>query len=292
MISEEKDPKGVFRAAVLSGEAEYFDDRRLESLMPPKPADSNKGTYGRAVLFAGSALYPGAALLSAKACLAGGCGLLSVYSDEAARPYFAPLPEAIFRTRYDIFDAAAAIRSADAVLAGPGWGEGDYGTLLRFALSEAKTLLLDADALNFTAKRRELLPLLNARTVLSPHPGEMARLTGLGIGEITADPVRVCSAYAREWGCTVLLKGTCTAVSDGERTAVTAAGNCGLAKGGSGDVLSGLITAMLARGKQPFEAAVAGALLLGTGADRAYRALGERMLRASGVTDAIMQGIL
>lgn len=286
-IPRDKDPEGIFQAALSEGVPLLTEDWAARE-MPPKPASSNKGTFGRAVLFAGSALYPGAALLAAKACLAGGCGLLTVYSAEEARVYLARLPEAIFRTGYSLEDASGAIRGADAVLAGPGWGEGEYGDLLREALLHAKALLIDADGLNFISRRPEMKQYLSPRAVLTPHPGEMARLTGESIPEITADPVGTARRYASLWNCTVLLKGACTVIASPEKTAVTAAGSCALAKGGSGDVLSGLITAMLCRGKAPFEAACLGSLLLGMGADGACRLIAERMMRAEDITEYLL----
>lgn len=290
-IPTEKDPHGVFNAHLDSG-AVLYTDTDLGTLMPPKPADSNKGTYGRSAVFAGNRLYPGAALLAAKGCLAGGTGLLSVYSDEAARLYFASLPEAIFRAGYTFNDAKTAIDGSDAVLLGPGRGDDVSIELLEYAFQNAKTLVLDADGLNFLARNRGLFPLLGEKCVLTPHPGEMARLTGLTIADITADPVKIAETYAKEWGCTVLLKGTCTVIASPHETGVTASGNCGLAKGGSGDVLAGLITAMLARKLTPHLAAVTGSLLLGAGADAAYKALGERLLRAGNVAEAIENNLI
>lgn len=297
MICKEKDPSGYLNAMLLQPPAGIPVPRLLEEAwlgmhMPASPADSNKGTFGRAVLLAGSDLYPGAALLCARACLAGGCGVLTVYTSEAARPYFTALPEAIFRALPRQSVSEAELASADAVGMGPGWGSAPDGSVAAAALRSAKRLLIDADGLNLLSQRPDLLDCVSERCVMTPHPGEMSRLTGQPIHEICADPVRTAFRFACEHGCTLLLKGTCTVIASPERIAITAAGNNGLAKGGSGDVLSGLITAMLCRGKTPFEAACLGSLLLGVSAQKAFEALNTRLLRASDITDAIMKGII
>lgn len=296
MISEEKDRSGYFRAKLAVPSEKYprpilLEEEWLRTNMPLSPSDSNKGTFGRAILLAGSNLYPGAALLAAKGCLAGGCGILTVYSAEAARSYFANLPEVIFR----IMDGSSSpdtFASADAVGMGPGWGDSTNASAAFNVLKTAKKILIDADGLNLLSKNAELKAMLSERAVVTPHPGEMSRLTGIPIKEITADPIRVAYAFAQEHGCTVLLKGTCTVIADPDKIRITASGNNGLAKGGSGDVLSGLITAMMCRGKEPFEAACLGSLLLGTGAQKAFEILRERLLRASDISDAIIKEIL
>ena len=297
LISKEKDPSGYF-GKLLSCASEglppvtLLGEEWLETHMPVSPEDSNKGTFGKALLLAGSRLYPGAALLAAKACLAGGCGVLTVYSDEAARAYFTQLPEAIFRTAEKDTLPETIISGSDAVGMGPGWGSTPDENAARTALLSAGKLLIDADGLNLLSRQPELKKLLSQRCVLTPHPGEMSRLTGVETSEIVRDPARFAYRFACEWGCTVLLKGTCTVVAEPGAIVITAGGNNGLAKGGSGDVLSGLITAMLCRGKEPFEAACLGSLLLGAGAQKAYTLLKTRLLRASDITDAIMKGII
>ena len=296
MISEEKDPSGYFAKSILEPSCDIpapvlLDINWMKANMPASPADSNKGTFGKALLLAGSDLYPGAAFLAAKACLAGGCGILTVISAEEARACFASLPEAIFRTG-KAFLTEDIIRSADAVGIGPGWGSSPDMQAAEMALMYAKKLLIDADALNLLSRRNELKSLLSERCVITPHPGEMSRLTGMPVSKIVQDPVGVAYRFACERNCTVLLKGTCTVIAGRDAIAITAEGNNGLAKGGSGDVLSGLITAMLCRGKDPFEAACLGSLLLGAGAEQAFDSLRTRLLRASDITDAIMKGIL
>ena len=129
--------------------------------------------------------------------------------------------------------------------------------------------------------------MLHEKVILTPHPGEMSRLTGLSAEQVLKDPVSMAMEYARRWGCTVLLKGAVTVVSDGRRTRLVAEGNAGLGKGGSGDVLTGIVTGLLAQGVEPLWAACLGSYLLGTSAEKAFELLKERMLRATDVIEAL-----
>ena len=297
MISEGKDPEGYFNRLLSQAPADLptpvlLGEDWLKENMPASPEASNKGTFGRAILFVGSDMYPGAALLAAKACLAGGCGILTVYSSEGVRPYFTGLPEAIFRIALSESSNEMLIGSADAVGIGCGWGSSPDKKIAERVMQSARKLLIDADGLNLLSRDAELFKMITNKCVLTPHPGEMSRLTGMKTEEIIADPARAAYSFAAEHNCTILLKGTCTVIAAPKKLVITAVGNNGLAKGGSGDALSGLITAMLCRGKPPFEAACIGSLLLGIGAQKAYEVLNTRLLRASNVTDAIMKGIL
>lgn len=268
----------------------FMDEDDAAALLPKRPFDSHKGMNGRALLCVGSNAYPGAALLCAKAALRGGTGLLTVCTPDPVRPYFAVLPEAITRpTGTDDWDDAAArtaigaLSGKQAIGIGCGCGTGDITPLIEAALRSGTKLVLDADALNQLAEKRELFSLLHENVVLTPHVGEMARLLDTTIEKIQSDPLKAVSAFP----CAVLLKGATTLVHANGKTAFLTFGNPGLAKGGSGDVLTGLITAMLAQGLSPFDAARCGAYLLGTSADKAMRLLGERALLAGDVIDMV-----
>ena len=269
----------------------FFDDEGdIAALLPPRPFDSHKGKNGHALLCVGSKTYPGAALLSSRAALRGGAGLLSVCTPDPVRPFFAALPEAItIPTGTDDWcEAAASIAAAtmngkQAIGIGCGAGKGDLLPVIEAALKTDTKLVLDADALNQMATDRTILGLLHKNVVLTPHVGEMARLLGVTVEDVLHDPL----GAVRTFPCTTLLKGATTLVHADGKTAFTAFGNPGLAKGGSGDVLTGLITALLAQGLKPFDAARAGAYILGTSADRAMKLLGERALLASDVIDMV-----
>ncbi len=263
----------------------------VQALLPPRPFDSHKGANGHALLCVGSPKYIGAALLSSRAALRSGCGLLTVVTPNPVRGAFSTLPEAITvptgSADWDACACEAAIAALDnktAIGVGCGVGDGTIAPLLKAALSTKRPLVLDADALNQLAKSPALLGLLHENVVLTPHVGEMARLLGCSIAQVQADPLSAASSFP----CTVLLKGATTLVHERHRTAFCVGGNAGLAKGGSGDVLTGIITALLAQGLTPFDAARVGAHLLGVRADRAMNLLGERMLLASDLLDVVL----
>lgn len=268
----------------------FQDEADIAALLPKRPFDSHKGMNGHALLCVGSKTYPGAALLSAKAALRGGAGLLTVCTPDPVRPFFAALPEAITVPTGTgdwcaeaLFKVVSVMENKQAIGIGCGAGKGDLTPILRATLQSGTKLVLDADALNQMAAHRELIALLNENVVITPHAGEMARLLGASVADVLSDPL----GAARTFPCTTLLKGATTLVHANGRTAFLTFGNPGLSKGGSGDVLTGLITAMLAQGLQPFDAARTGAYLLGTSADRAMKLLGERALLASDVIDMV-----
>lgn len=269
-----------------------FDEAEAKRLLPPRERDSHKGKNGKALLCAGSQAYTGAALLAGKAALSAGCGILTLACPDALRPQFSALPEAITLPVGDgwekgCFKALAAFAGKDAIAIGPGMGKEDFSPLLQGAMESGLPLVLDADGLNVLAEHKELMKYLSFRTVLTPHPGEMARLTGESMEALLLDPPGKAAFYAKAWGCTVLLKGTATVISDGERTVLTARGNSGLAKGGSGDALTGVILGLMAQGLGPFDCACLGSYLLGVSAEKAFSLLQERMLRASDVIEAL-----
>ncbi|MBR4905677.1 MAG: NAD(P)H-hydrate dehydratase [Clostridia bacterium] len=268
----------------------FEDEADIAALLPPRPFDSHKGKNGHALLCVGSATYPGAALLSSRAALRGGAGLLTVCTPDPVRPFFAALPEAItVPTGTDDWCEAAA-KAAKAAMAGKqaigigcGAGKGDILPVIEAALKTGVKLVLDADALNQMARDRTFLDLLHKNVVLTPHAGEMARLLHTTVEDVLNDPLGAVKAFP----CTTLLKGATTLVHADGKTAFLTFGNPGLSKGGSGDVLTGLITALLAQGLEPFDAARAGTYLLGTSANRAMKLLGERALLASDVIDMV-----
>jgi hydroxyethylthiazole kinase-like uncharacterized protein yjeF len=272
-----------------------YEEADIAALLPPREQNSHKGTHGRALLCGGSAPYAGAALLSAKSALRAGCGLLHVAVPRGIRPLFAAFPDAICHpagqndewTDAAAQDAAALLLSVDVAAIGPGMGKGEgIPDLLRAALLSGKSLVIDADGLNALCAHRELFALLHKNVILTPHPAEMARLTGGDVKTIADSPIEAARAASQQWGCTVLLKGATSVIAQGERLCLNTTGNTGLAKGGSGDVLTGILLALLAQKIPPFEAACAGAYLLGATADQAYALLGTRMLTPSDVIKA------
>lgn len=265
--------------------------------IPRRARDSHKGTFGTVLAVAGSAYYRGAALLAAEGALRTGAGIVTLASVEPV------LAAAVARTPECclcpcIAGAEGGIspesipriqrQKATVLLLGPGLG-GAAQSAARAAETRAlvQTLLpafagsavLDADGLNAAAQllaAGEAFPHPAGELIVTPHPGEMARLTGLSAAQINADREETARTYAQKWNAVVVLKGgrTVVAAPDG-RACVNPTGNPGLARGGSGDVLSGMTAALLACGLPAFEAAACAVYLHGAAADRAAAVLGE-----------------
>jgi len=250
----------------------------IRSMFRPRPTDAHKGTMGHALLVAGSKGMAGAALLSARACLRSGVGKLSVLTPDCNRPILQlGVPEAIVAT-----EATVHPTNYDAVAVGPGLGQSpEAAELLHSLLSEARQpLVLDADALNLLAIHPEWWPLVPAESILTPHPGEVARLTGPWTDR--SQCICHCQQLATERHLTVVCKGgpTVVCLSDGQLT-TNETGNPGMATAGAGDVLTGIIVALLARGYAPREAARMGVWLHGAAGDSAAQLLGQESLVAS-----------
>jgi NAD(P)H-hydrate epimerase len=187
---------------------------------------------------------------------------------------------------------AEATRGATALVAGPGLQRGpETGRLLRDWLSAAgRPAVLDADALNALDPEPDWLGRLGAPVVLTPHPGEMARLCGIAIGEVLADRIGLAQEKAAAWGVVLVLKGARTVVAaPGQPAALIPTGNAGMATGGTGDVLAGLCGALLAGGLPPFDAARVAAWVHGAAGDLVAARVGQRGLLASDLGEAIGQ---
>ncbi len=273
-----------------------LEEADIGRLLPPRPQNSHKGQNGRALLIAGSKNYAGAALLAANAALRGGCGLLHAAVPKGIHPMFARCPGTICHPVGDgeewsvgaAKEAAALIEKAEVLAIGPGLGGGEgIALLLKELLLSQKPLLIDADGLNTLSKNRTLFSLLHPNVILTPHPAEMARLIRGNVEDVLHAPLATAKKAAADWNCTVLLKGATTVISSSGRVCLNTTGNSGLAKGGSGDVLTGIMLALLAQGIAVYDAACAGAYLLGGTAEKAYDLLRTRMLLATDVIDAL-----
>lgn len=264
----------------------------VRSMVGVRKKDCHKGKNGRGLILAGDTGMAGAALMCACGALRGGIGLLKVLCTDAVLSGFYRLPEAMALSCGESWNQCDGgrlnelISWADCICIGPGMGT-ECESAVDQVLRSGRPAVVDADGLNALA-RAGIYDLLHERVVLTPHPGEMARLTGRSVSEILADPAAIACQYAEKWGCTVLLKGSEShiAAHDG-RIARNVSGNPGLAKGGSGDVLSGIILALMGQGLTPYDSACAGAYILGAAADRAMDILRERMLMSRDVVDAV-----
>ena len=273
----------------------------IKALLPPRPAVSHKYTFGRVVAVCGSEGMCGAAYLCAKAAYRTGCGLVEIVTSEQNRiPLQSSLPEAIV-TCYDSQEPdkaviRAAVRRADTVVVGCGLGTSltsikVLDTVLRAANSP---LVIDADALNIIAADAAFWDTLKVPTVITPHMGEMSRLTGMDVDTLLEDIPKAAQEFAVKHGIICLLKHHKTAISDGESIYINNFGNSGMATGGSGDVLAGIIAALLAQQKSADElcrTAALGALIHSLAGDRAAENLGEYSVMASDIIEEI-SGVL
>lgn len=283
--------------------AAYVPEARdIRSMLPKRPADGHKGVFGHLLLACGSTGMGGAGALAALSALRSGTGLVTVAAPSGLMPsYETGVMEAIGlalqQTDGGGIDESAidrfmtAVDGKTAVLIGPGLGQApSTGRFVRRVVAELeKPLLIDADGLNLIKDDPGLLKHRKAPTIITPHPGEMARLTGKTSTQIQSDRLNEALSLAHETGAIVVLKGagTITASPDG-RAFINPTGNHGLASGGTGDVLAGLIGGLLAQGASPENAAIAGVYIHGLAADIYSQKHGDpRSLIASDIVAAL-----
>ena len=279
---------------------------RIASVLPARALDSHKGTYGHALVVAGSRQYVGAAWLASQASVRTGSGLTTLASPEGVYPIAAsmgaeaihlPLPEdgdgRIHPSASDVIFGSE--RRFTAILAGcgMGWSAGTTEFLRRLLFAGRAELsglpvLVDADGLNNLSAIKDWHTRTQSPLVLTPHPGEMSTLTGLPVGRIQADRIGTARECAERWGATIVLKGAYTVIaSPGEPTQIAPFANPGLATGGTGDVLSGVIVSLLAQGLSPPDAAMAGVYLHASAAEIVTSRIGPAGLAASDLLDAL-----
>jgi NAD(P)H-hydrate epimerase len=262
--------------------------------LPVRPVDGHKGTFGRVLIIAGSRGMSGAACLAGQAALRGGAGLVFLAVPEGVLPIVAgyepsyltvPLAEDFEGRINGDFKALLEkhVEAADVIASGPGLGQSeDLSSLVGWLYTSVpKYLVLDADALNLLAKKPELLdekPQTETGSVpriLTPHPGEFSRLTGKPMEEIARNREALAVEFAAKHEVILVLKGRHTLITDGEKLAKNTSGNSGLATGGTGDVLTGLIAALLGQGMSAFDAAHLGVYMHGIAAELAAHDLSE-----------------
>lgn len=269
--------------------------KKITAMLPARPTDSHKGTFGTALLVAGSMDYTGAAILAGQAAVRAGTGLVTLAIPEPIHPIVASrVAEATYiplHHQHGLIASNAAslvqekLDRATALLVGPGLGNADStARFLKDLLGTSNSLpplVLDADALNILAKETEWWQLLPSESILTPHPGEIARLMDSTTREVQANRLSIATEMATKWGQVVLLKGAHTIISEPQgRTVIMPFANPALAKAGSGDVLAGTIVGLRAQGMGPFEAAAAGAYLHGLAGEFARGDLGATVVTA------------
>ncbi|MBV6396402.1 MAG: Bifunctional NAD(P)H-hydrate repair enzyme Nnr [Anaerolineales bacterium] len=264
------------------------DPNWIASLLPPRPPDSHKGTFGTALIAAGSIPYTGAPYLSAKAAYRIGAGLVTLAIPAPLHPALAgQLPEATwiplphengFIERAAAIPLAQNLARATALLIGPGLGtkETTKDFLAKLLQTKLPPLIIDADGLNLLAQIPDWHKQLPLDTILTPHPGEMSTLTGLPKDKIQNDRETIALKYAQAWNCILVLKGafTVTASPDGN-IALNPFASAALARAGTGDVLAGIIVGLRAQGMRAFPSAAAGAWIHARAALSALQQIGS-----------------
>lgn len=300
-----------------------YDYSDISDMLPLRKPDGNKGTFGKALVIAGSRLYGGAAVLSSRAAARIGAGLVRTLTHISNRTAVITGNMECIVDTYDTDEECGdfvkntetlvdkCICWADVVCIGPGLSMEESAVKLVRRVSAKKNIkkLYDADALNIIAKYKIELDgsnddvdyeaggnsgnasykddMSDKNVVVTPHIGEMSRLTGLDIAVIKNNPIDTARTYSREHNCVCVLKDARTIVSDGERVYINMSGNDGMATGGSGDVLSGIITGLMAQGLTTFEASALGVYIHGCAGDEAALSNGKYSMVAGDIIDNI-----
>lgn len=260
-----------------------LNHEQVLAMLPDRDENAHKGDFGKILLLCGSLGYTGAAALSAMGALRSGAGLVylgvpeSIYAIEAVKltePIVFPLPqEQGMLSTAALPEILKRLERANAVLVGPGLGQSE-GTLAvtRTVLENARCpVVVDADGINVLSRHMDILRERHAPTVLTPHAGEFARMGG----KTGQDRLAAARDFAKEFGCILLLKGHNTVITDGDKCYVNHTGNPGMAVGGSGDVLAGILVSLLGQGLEPLTAAACSAWLHGAAGDLCAERIGQ-----------------
>ncbi len=287
----------------MSRELEYLDKKSMKTWLPLRPADGHKGTFGKVYAIGGSVGLTGAPVFAAKAAARTGSGLVFLGVPEKIYPITAamcmeampsPLPGRDGHLSAEaFFKILERMNTCDAGLIGPGIGRSQELSLLVCRLLEQTRvpLVLDADALYAIRKQKEVLKFRAEKgfvTILTPHEGEFAYLEGdLALGRVEA-----AQRFAETYGCILVLKGPCTVIAQPQGKAyINTTGNSGMAKGGSGDVLSGMILSLLGQRMEPVRAATLAVWLHGLAGDLSKEELGEFSMLPSDMIERIPAAI-
>lgn len=272
-----------------------LDHKEVLEILPDRDLWGHKGDFGRILLLCGSKGYTGAAALAAMGALRSGAGLVylgvpeSIYVIEAVKllePVVFPLPDEGGKlSKNAIPEIQELLLKMDAVLIGPGLGqsEGVLSVVQEVLRSFEGPLVLDADGINILSGHKDILRGRVFPTILTPHDGEFSRIGG----KITTDRIGSAAALAKDLGCIVVLKGHETVITDGYEYCVNHTGNPGMAVGGSGDVLAGIIVSLLGQGIAPMKAAACGVWLHGAAGDRCAQRLGQYGMLPSDMLDEL-----
>ncbi len=272
-----------------------LDHQGVLHILPDRDELAHKGQFGKILLLCGSRGYTGAAALAAMGALRSGAGLVylgvpeSIYTIEAVKltePIVFPLPDDGGRlSTRAVREVLAMLPRMDAVLIGCGLGQSEGTLAVLSAVLEhfPRLVVIDADGINLLAKHKDLLRGRTAPTVLTPHEGEFLRLAGT----LAPDRASAAIALAKDLGCIVVLKGHHTVITDGEALFINPTGNPGMAVGGSGDVLAGIVVSLIGQGIQPLMATAAACWLHGAAGDACAESMGQYGMLPGDLIDAL-----
>lgn len=252
------------------------------NILRKREIHTNKGDYGKVAVIAGSKLMSGAASLASEAAIRTGSGLVTcIIPKDIVERVGSVVREAVLEVvsstdgiiNMNDDEIKKVSSKYNAIAIGPGLSRASHTPdMIKKIISEFKgPMVLDADALNALSEKKEYLSILRENIVLTPHPGEMSRLTGIDIDYIVKNPVEVAREFAARYKCIVLLKGATTVVTDGVKAYLNTSGNPGMATGGSGDVLTGIIVSLIGQGYTPCESSCVGCYIHGRAGDIAEK---------------------
>ena len=272
-----------------------YSHNDIKKLLPPRQPNSNKGTYGRVLIIGGAPCMAGAPNFSARAAYRVGCGLVEVFTHEQNRVILQTLvPEAVLSVwgeNIDFERLDASIKKADAIAIGMGLSTNENTLkILKYTLQNANCpLVIDADALNLIAQNNELFSLVKSDSIITPHPLEMSRISGVDVAKITANIPDFAQNFADKNNLICVLKDHNTAVAKplSNEIYINQSGNSGMSTGGSGDVLNGIIAGLLAQGCSPYISATLGVFLHGLAGEHASEMLSEYSVMASDIIDSL-----
>lgn len=284
----------------IGWESEMIDEEYISSLFQKRNPLSNKGNYGKVLCICGSRNMPGAAVLAANGALRTGAGLVTVAFPETAYSGIAskltePLMLPVYANQQGFFAQSAvpkileAVKKADAILIGCGIGVcPDTEFVLREVLKNAECpVVLDADGINIVSEHMDILKTVTAPIVMTPHPGEMARLLGCSAAQVQESRMNFARGFARMRDkLTLVLKGANTLVAQKDsKVYVNTTGNAGMARGGCGDLLAGMIASFIAQGMKPSDASKAAVYLHGKAGDLAAKKYSERAMTVTNMLE-------
>lgn len=273
---------------LISEEGFILEENDYKSMIRKREIYEHKGDYGRAIIFAGSKGFTGAAYISTEACLKTGAGLTTLVTPVDVQDILSSLLiEAMTLNFNEDEKVKKLINTANAIAYGPGLSSDKfYEDFLLYISKESNCyIVVDAEGINILARRPDILESLKGRMILTPHSGEMSRLVNKSIAEVESNRINIAKEYAKKYESIVLLKGYNSVITDGENVYINTTGNSKMSSGGSGDCLTGMIVSLLAQKHSPLESALIGAYIHGKAAETV--GIGKYSITATEIIEAI-----